>query len=281
MKKNEQITTASSGDQMIKATQYWLNKTYKEFESTGRYTRISEDGYFGEGTLGALIKGLQIELGIQNTSSNFGSGTENAFKEHGNVERQDGKTDHIFGIIQGALWCKGYDCGHYGVRDGLTDNYYLDEEFDENVEKAIIKMQSDTGRKLTNGIVDLNTIKALLSMDYFVTYSTDAYSVNTRKIQQYLNYNYEDYIGLRPCDGVYGRKTNVGLIDAIQIEEGTPKSGVDGGIGPTTKRLLPSIPYKNVEKNYNGNYYSEDSIKKFIILLNAALGLNNFIGEDY
>ena len=263
---------ANSGDPMVKATQTWLNKRYGQYASSGRYNIISEDGYVGMGTINALIRALQIELGIQNTADNFGPSTEALYTT---IKRSDTVCNPKFGIVQGALWCKGYNSGHYAILDSDGD-YILDEEFDAGVENAVKKLQKDAGRSVQTGEVDLNTMKALLSMDYFVTYSTNEYNLNVRKIQQYLNRNYESYIGLKPCDGNYGRGTNTAMLYALQAEEKLPISVANGNFGPTTKRTCPTIPYNNVEKDYYGNSYSATDIEKFVILARIALYVNGF-----
>lgn len=94
---------ANSGDPMVKATQTWLNKRYGQYASSGRYNIISEDGYVGMGTINALIRALQIELGIQNTADNFGPSTEALYTT---IKRSDTVCNPKFGIVQGALWCK-------------------------------------------------------------------------------------------------------------------------------------------------------------------------------
>ena len=62
-------------------------------------------------------------------------------------------------------------------------------------------------------------------------------------MQQEFNRKYESYIGLIPCDGVYGRSTNSALIYAYQAEEGLPVGVANGNFGPTTRKCAPNIPY--------------------------------------
>ena len=56
-------------DQMVLQTQQWLNRTYRN--KTG-FNTIKEDGETGWGTIHALTRALQIELGITATADNFG-----------------------------------------------------------------------------------------------------------------------------------------------------------------------------------------------------------------
>ncbi len=192
-------------------------------------------------TIYALLRAFQIELGITNTADSFGPTTVKRFKErypNGIRPAGDEETDNVYGIIQGALWCKGY----------ATHYQRLDTHFDEVVEIAIENLKIDAGLKKVDGVVTLNVMKALLSMDYFVIGAGTDGDTKIRMIQQELNRRYERYIGLMPCDGVYGRNTNKALIYALQAEEGlsVPGSGVgteaNGNFGPTTQKLCPTLP---------------------------------------
>lgn len=64
-------------DQMVLKTQQWLNTTYKT--KTG-FGSVLENGRTGWDTINALIRALQIELGITATANNFGAGTRSRFK---------------------------------------------------------------------------------------------------------------------------------------------------------------------------------------------------------
>lgn len=97
-------------DQMVLETQKWLNDTYS---ADARYESIPENGKTGWTTIYALIRALQIELGLPNTADNFGPGTAAAFQHRypNGVKQQadsDASTSNVYSIIQGALWCKGY-----------------------------------------------------------------------------------------------------------------------------------------------------------------------------
>ena len=258
---------SNTGDPMVRATQIWLNRTYGD---DTRFNIIPENVYGRTGwtTIYALTRALQIELGIQNTADNFGPTTQRLFT----TLTKDNVCKNIYGILQGALWCKGYNTGHYGI---MVDNeYVIDTSFDDSVEIAVKALETDAGRTTPTGEVDLNLMKALLSMDAFKkVYGGDN---KIRQIQQYLNKNYEAYIGLRPCDGIYSRSTNAALIYALQAEEGLPIGTANGNFGPTTQRCCPSIPYNNVEKSYNGSTYSETKIGKMVLLLKFGLYFNGF-----
>ena len=49
-------------DEMVLATQKWLNRTYV---NDNRFNQVEESGHTGWNTIFGLIRALQIELGIQ------------------------------------------------------------------------------------------------------------------------------------------------------------------------------------------------------------------------
>lgn len=210
-------------DQMVLKTQQWLNGIYKD---NSNYKIIPEDGATGWTTITALTTALQIELGISTPNGSFGPATRSAF-ENLSIDSQPQNDwsesaiisyQHKIFILQGALFCKGYNPG------GFTGT------FGTNTEAAIKQLQTDAGLSNANGVVDSILMKALLSMDAFqmLTYGEykDKCDQKIRTIQQYLNKNYISNtsfsidIGLVPCNGIYDRSTNKALIYALQIEEG-------------------------------------------------------------
>ncbi len=226
---------------MVYVTQTWLNRTYG---NDSRFERIPvEDenvkGRTGWTTIYALTRAFQIELGITQTADNFGPTTVARFNErwpNGIQPAGPDEEDNVYAIIQGAMWCKGYSSGHY------ADDGTLDRHFDDLVAAHIMELKMDAGLSAPDGVVTLNVMKALLSMDYFVIGAGTGGDEGIRSIQQALNRDYEDYIGLRPCDGIYGRGTNEALIYALQKEEGLDIDTANGYFGPTTKRLCPTLP---------------------------------------
>lgn len=100
-------------DPMVYKTQEWLNDTYRD---DYRFTEVKLSGKIGWPTIHGLILALQIELGLQITSPNFGEST--TFMFNGTypegIKQQssnDTTTNNIYTIIQGVLWCKGYSTG--------------------------------------------------------------------------------------------------------------------------------------------------------------------------
>lgn len=261
------------GDPYVFNTQQWLNDTYR---NNSGFNTIEENGKTGWKTIYALIRALQIELGIKSTADNFGFGTQNAFnaKYPNGIKQQsldDNTKRNIYGIIQGALLCKGYAIS----TNRPTCNFY------GGTGSAIKKLKKDAGIKDTSSTVTLNIMKALLSMNYFYTYDNSVKAKKIQEIQRYLNANYEAYIGLIPCDGVYGRGTNKALIYAIQAEEGMSTSVANGNFGPSTKRCCPTIPYNKAETNYNGSTYSNTKIGRFAKLVNMGLYVNGVGDGDF
>ena len=261
-------------DDMVYLTQKWLNQEYGDVPG---FELVDVDGRTKTNTIEGLIRALQHELGITNLASNFGPQTQAKYKEN-ILSRQDGVTDNMYAILQGALWCKGYGVGyekfHYNQ---ITDTVTVDAVFDEKVEKAVIQMKTDAGLINPDGVVTLNTMKALLSMDAFklITYADGEEAI--RKMQQKFNREYEEYIGLMPCDGIYGPKTNKAAIYVLQAIEGLPPNIATGTFGSITQASCPDIPYNRTSsaaKSYSGAYYTDSQISDFIELLQFGLYVN-------
>lgn len=282
-------------DIYVQNVQRWVNNKFRGYSG---YTVIPENGETGWTTIYALLHGLQITLEVGSTADNFGNGTINAFNafvnKNGAIQERSALQDKelqdeyntstgeekeelgklidqyekIHGIIQGALLCKGYAIG----TNTPTGNFYA------GTTSAIKQLKEDAGIDNSTSVVTLNIMKALLSMDYFYSYDTSERTQKIIAMQRYLNGNYENYIGLTPCDGVYGRDTSKAIIYAIQAEEGMPTSVANGNCGPSTKNCLPTIHISGVYSgaNYNGQSYSSASINKFKILANMALYFNGF-----
>ena len=284
MQINEISTFAATetvGDPMVYLTQKWLNQEYGDVEGFGT---VTENGKTGWNVVYGLTRALQHELGITSLANNFGPTTARLYGENP-LQRQDGVTNRKFAILQGALWCKGYNPGYYLTQDPETGVVSFQEIFDENVEDAIIELKEDAGFTNPDGIVTTNVMKALLTMDSFKLLSTYyGGKAEIRAMQQQFNRKYEAYTGLVPCDGVYGRNTNKALIYAIQAEEGLPVGTATGNFGPTTKSCIPEIPYSatgDAAKSYQGEYYNSAQIKSFIELMQFALFIHGFGDGDF
>lgn len=171
-------------DEMVLKTQQWLNATYSG--KTG-YNEIPENGNTGWTTIYALLHALQIELGITATADNFGPSTISKFNARfpNGVQQQDYPSDYednIYGIIQGALWCKGYSTN----ASSITKHFY------DGTGNAIKELKNNAGLADTSSTVTLNVMKALMSMDQFqLVFGGD---MKIQQIQRILNGQYEAYI---------------------------------------------------------------------------------------
>lgn len=246
-------------DPMVLKSQQWLNQTYGGKNGYG--DNIAEDGYTGWGTINALIRALQLELGITSTANNFGPSTIAKFNARfpNGIQQQsesDQSEDNIYAIIQCACWCKGYSTYEYEI----TKHFYW------RTGEAIKDLKKDAGCSDTTSTVTLNIMKALLSMDQFKLVRGGKSKI--RDIQQKLNRKYMDYIGLRPCDGLYGREMNEALIKVLQAIEGYSVSDATGNFGAGTKSKLPIVP--------SSGQISEETEKEAIQLIRYALCCNGY-----
>lgn len=238
-------------DQMVYKTQKWLNQHYQGV-SGYKELDLSDNGGIkgrtGWTTIYALTRALQIELGVPVPADNFGPTTEQYFKEqypNGIFQQsdQDTTTNKIYGIIQGALWCKGYPVGS----STITTHFY------EGTGTAIKMLKEDMGINSSSSTVTLNIMKALLSMDQFVPLEDYGGSLEISDIQKALNRNYENYIGIIPTDGIYGRSMNLALIKVLQSLEGYSVEEATGNFGEGTKKRIIILP----------DYQTPEAVKLF------------------
>ncbi|HCC3219396.1 TPA: peptidoglycan-binding protein, partial [Legionella pneumophila] len=211
------------------ATQNWLNENYSNVNG---FDPVPTNGKTGWSTVYGLTKALQHELGITTLVDSFGPSTAQKYKEFGELSPgfigQSRKEIAIITILQGAMYCKGYDPGAF--RDGVFSNY---------MGQSVAKLQNDAGLSVQDGKVYDYIFKAFLTMDaYKLTLNGDP---GTRTIQQELNRKYYKTSGVQPCDGHYQRGTNRALIYGIQTEIGIAPSSQTGAIGPATKAGLPTL----------------------------------------
>lgn len=252
-------------DAMVKATQQWLNHTYGNKHG---YEHVKEDGVTGWPTVHALLRALQIELGIAEPSDNFGDGTTAKYKASPITAPSDAKrTSNKYAILQGALWCKGYDPKHYGT---------LDNHYDTTVADAVKRLETDAGIAGDGRSVSVNLMKALLSMDQFRLIPGTGGDAHIRAFQQKINAGYEAYCGLVPCDGLYDRTTNRAVILMLQALENMPVSVANGNFGPSTRQHCPQLPYGNKQVDYSGHAYAAGRIAQFSQLANFCLYVNGY-----
>lgn len=248
-------------DQMVLKTQQWLNRTYR---SKAGFGSVVEDGYTGWGTVNALIRALQIELGITTTANNFGPGTISRFQSrwpNGIHQQDDGaqETSNVYGIIQGALWCKGYSAG----ASDITTHFY------SGTGKAIKQLKSDMGIG-GDSTVTFDVMKALLSMQQFVLLRSYGGISAIRQAQQQINQQYRAYTGIIPTDGLYGREMNTALIQVLQAIEGFSPAEATGNFGNGTKARLTIVTPSNAA-----------SLPKWAWLAQVALVCNRISPDIY
>lgn len=257
----DNTSSARSVDSMLLKSQQWLKSTYS---SNSAFGSVPEDGTSRRATVNACIRALQIELGITATADNFGQGTQSRFKSqypNGVVQQEYPSTEesNVYGIIQCALWTKGYSTG----ASSITKHFY------DGTGGAIIDLKEDMGFNSPNSTVTLNVMKGLLSMDQYVKVSDGDDSI--RLVQQSLNREYEDYVGIIPCDGLYGRQMNKALIKVLQAIEGYSVENATGNFGEGTKANLP-LNLDN-SPSWSGQY---ETYKKCIKLVQYCLCCNGY-----
>ncbi len=221
------------GDPYVQLVQEWYNSEYAG--KTG-YVKIDEDGIIGPGTCKALIRALQIELGVSSPNGTFGPTTANLYEQNRISATSTNK--NMIRILRGGFLCKGIDCKNF---NGI---------YDIHLEAAIMLFRSSTG--IPGNVMDARHMKALLNTDPFVLSSSGANYI--QKVQQFLNKTYSDCywksIGLIPCNGIPERNMTKAIVYALQYEEavaagsvtpGTIPSSVDGIVGTNTLNRAPVL----------------------------------------
>lgn len=219
-------------DEMVLKTQQWLNSTYG---GDSRYNIVDEDGATGWETIYGLTRAFQIELGISDTADAFGPTTKRLMNQQfpgGIIQQADGAAyeSNVYGIIQGALWCKGYSTGS----SEITRHFYGGTGY------GIRSLKADMGVSNANSTVTIDIMEALLSMKQYVLVSGGKSII--RSIQQAINAAYQSYVGIIPCDGLYGREMNDALIKVLQAIEGFSPDEATGNFGQGTKSRCPVLP---------------------------------------
>lgn len=191
-------------DSNVLAAQKYLNKLC---EGNPLWIHLTEDGKTGTATMQGIIRAFQLQNGVPNPTGNLGPNTINKMKSLSPISKMNANDQPNVNVclIQCALFCKGYAAG------GITGIYYT------NGVNAVKAMQADAGLPVT-GIIDWKVWAGLLSLNWFILASSG--DSKLRKIQQQLNADYSDIIGVCPCDGIKSRVTALSLLGALQAEEG-------------------------------------------------------------
>ncbi len=223
------------GDPPVYYAQVWLNDTYCNVPG---WVTLTEDGITGQNTMKGLVRALQSAIGT-GVDGGFGAGTEAAFENYyavtdGKMNVVSGATSNLYNIVMAGLWCKGYTGGYSYSYNGVADDQTI---------AGLLALKQDAGISaiLPGGQISAKLMKSLLSMDQFVLMTSSGGKSEIRSIQQYLNANFGDYIGIIPCDGIYQRAMNEALIKRLQYIEGQRGTQVDGIFGNGTKNLIPIL----------------------------------------
>lgn len=254
-------------DLLVLQSQRWLNAVYGG--RTG-YARIAEDGATGWETMYGLTRALQLELGITATSDTFGPTTMSRLTSaYGTIGAGFTANKNVVTIIQCALWCKGYPGGAI-LAFGETDPSKNIGAFTTEVGAAVAAIRADMGIS-ASPTVPPKIFKSLLNMDAYVTVTggTDRF----RQIQRYLNgrhWNRADF-GIIPCDGIYSRDVQQGVMYALQYGLGMADGVANGNFGPGTQ--------SGIRNQANLAIGSSDDDRGFVTLFQALLCFNGFDTE--
>ncbi|GAA1777814.1 glycoside hydrolase domain-containing protein [Leucobacter iarius] len=242
-------------DPWVTSTQNWLNANYTH---VSEWEPVAVTGKTGWPTMYALTRALQHELGLTSLSDSFGPGTLAALTALGNVS-QSTTNKNIVRILQGALYCKGYDGGGGQLSGDYT-----------TAATGVSEILGDMGLTASGSSVSPKVFKALLTMDAYVLLSGG--SIQVRDIQRDLNRRYlhrQDFFVI-PADGNYSRDVQRGLMLALQYEIGMADGVANGNFGPGTQAGV------SAQANFGPGNSDASTGKYFIHLYQAALLFNNF-----
>lgn len=243
-------------DPWVTNTQEWLNDTYTGVPG---WEPITVTGRTGWPTMYALTRALQHELGITSLSDTFGPATYAAVNAISPINNST-TNKNIIRIIQGAMYCKGYNGGN-GDLDGV---------YSATTIAGVMEMRIDMGLGPANGFMTAKVLKALLTMDAYVLVSGGDPAIRT--IQRDLNGRYasrQDFY-IIPADGIYSRGVQQGLMYALQYEIGMADGVANGNFGPGTQAGLTS------QANFGAGDSDAATGKWFIHLFQAALTFNGY-----
>lgn len=232
-------------DLEVLEVQKWLNLTYGNHPD---FPAVTEDGLTGNSTIKALIRGLQIEAGVK-VDGVLGSGSLAAIGTISpSLDTSVQTNRNKVYIAQGGLYCKGYNPKGF---DGIYGSGMIEK---------VREFETDAGFISTTGNITPKLLKAILNTENF-RLDEEKGDHQIRTIQQALNRSYSNYMDLIPCNGIYGKFTNKGLIRALQHEIGET---VDGVFGSGTMSKCPTIK--------RGGAAS----KSVVLILQYALCCNKF-----
>lgn len=243
-------------DPMVLAAQKWVNA---EYAGRSGYVSCPETGITGWSVMFSLTRALQIELGDPAPDGVFGSGTITRMNAFGPIKGQT-SNENLRTIVQSALYCKGYSGG--GI-DGI---------WGPSTTAGIQQMLMHMGLATTPVEIATKIMKSLLTMDAYVCIWNGLESV--RSAQQWLNATYlarRDFQVL-PCDGLFSRNVQKGILFALQYSLGMADGTANGVFGPATKAGLKQ--HSLAEGNSDAGSQHFVRLFKTLLLCNRQLGVD-------
>ena len=241
-------------DSNILAAQIYLNKMYGG--DTDNWVELDEDGLTGTLLCQGIIRAFQIENGIEPVTGNVGDITLEKMRSLDPISKMnvDDDINPNVCLLQCALFAKGYNAG------GITGIYYTSGV------NAVKQFQEDANIEVT-GIVDWKVWMGLVSLNWFTPASNS--DPNIALIQQQLNSDWSDIIGVGPCDGIRSRFTSYALIVALQAAEGIYTDFIgtlDGSnFGNLTTSLFPNV----LKMDQNGDYIKYNKLVQYGLYFNG------------
>lgn len=240
-------------DENVRKAQKYLNSMYGH---RSEWVKLDEDGLTGTGTCKGIIRAFQIENGISPVTGTVGNITLNKMRSLSDISKMNANDpgNPNVCILQCALFVKGYNAG------GITGVYYTAGV------NAVKQYQEDAGLPVT-GIIDWKVWMGLVSINWFK--KTNAGDKTIVKIQQQLNTDWSDIIGVGPCDGVVSRFTSYALIAALQAAEGIYTSFIGSidkrNFGDQTASKFPGV----LKQGKNGTYVKYNKLVQYGLYLNG------------
>lgn len=240
-------------DQNIQKAQRYLNNMYRHRDE---WVTLDEDGVTGSQLCQGLIRAFQIENNVSSVTGVVGNATLNKMRSLPTISKMDpnDKSDPNVCILQCALFAKGYNAG------GITGIYYTTGV------NAVRQCQEDANIDVT-GVIDWKVWMGLVSINWF--YKTSSGDATISLIQQQLNADWSDIIGVGPCDGVVSRFTAYAMIAALQAAEGIHTDFVgslDGtNFGDQTTARFPTV----LKQGQNGEYVKYNKLVQYGLYMNG------------
>lgn len=243
-------------DAMVLAAQQWVNAQY-----SGRsgYKTCPETGTTGWSVMYSLTRALQLELGLTSMADAFGPSTTAAMDAHGPVTASTANSN-IRKIVQAALYCKGYPGG--GI-DGIWGTSTI---------SGIQSMKGHMGLDPADISIPTKAMKSLLTMDaYLCIWGGDQI---VRQAQQWLNRTYIDRrdFQILPCDGLFSRNAQKGILYALQYSLGMADGTATGTFGPSTKSGLKSHELAVAASDAGTGHFVR--LFKTLLLCNRQVGVD-------